>query len=68
MAVRDPDGLESAREYSEAIEWRVAGPDEVRQCEVWGGVSEPSETPVFIGFREVVHPFCIQFWGNLECS
>jgi len=34
----------------------------------WGGVSEPSETPVFIGFREIVHPFCIQFRGNLESS
>jgi hypothetical protein len=34
----------------------------------WGGVSGVSETPVFIGFRETVHPFCIHFWGNFEIS
>lgn len=33
-----------------------------------GGVSEPSETLVFIEFCEIAHPFCTQFGGNLESS
>ena len=35
---------------------------------LWGGVSEHIKTLDFIGFYEIVHPFCIQFWGNLEMS
>jgi|GEM_PF-5558113 len=33
-----------------------------------GGVSEPSETLVFIEFCEIAHPFCTQFGGKLESS
>jgi hypothetical protein len=31
-----------------------------------GGKSGPLKTRIFIGFGKIVHPFCTQFWGNLE--